>query len=140
LKILPSNQSLILAGEPGGPRARPPAGGASLQRLTILTARQDSTVVVQADYFSHDEALPFDSQLPELSASANDAVTSGSANYPPPSRAATSLPATSLAATSLATTSRSATISSYLNPIELYTRTQRGLTDTSKPALLDVLA
>jgi hypothetical protein len=127
LKILPSNQSLILAGEPGGPRARPPAGGASLQRLTILTARQDSTVVVQADYFSHDEALPFDS--------ANDTVASGSANYPPPSRAATGL-----AATTLAATSRNATISSYLNPIELYTRTQRGLNDTPRPALLDVLA
>jgi hypothetical protein len=91
LKILPSNQSLILAGEPAGPRGRPAAGGAALQRLTILTARRDSTVVFQADYF-----------------------------YTPPSRAGT--------------------ISSYLNPIELYTRTQQGLSDTSRPALLDVLA
>jgi hypothetical protein len=119
LKILPSNQSLILAGEPGGPRGRPAVGGA-LQRVTILTARQESTVVVQADYFSRDEALPFDSRLPALSPPANDALTRDAANYTPPSRAAT--------------------ISSYLNPIELYTRTQRGLEDTSKPALLDVLA
>jgi hypothetical protein len=102
LKILPSNQSLILAGEPGGPRGREPAGGAALQRVTIMTARQESTLVIQADYYSRDGALPFDS---------NDA---------PPSR--------------------SAAISSYLNPIELYTRTQRGLEDASKPALLDVLA
>lgn len=119
IKILPSNQSLILAGEPGGPRARSAVGGA-LQRVTILTARQESTVVVRTDYFAHDEALPFDSRLPELGAPANDALTMDAAIYTPPSRAAT--------------------ISSYLNPIELYTRTQRGLEDTSKPALLDVLA
>jgi hypothetical protein len=120
LKILPPNQSLILAGEPGGPRGRPAAGGAALQRMTILATRQDSTVVVQADYFSRDEALPFDPRLPEFSPPAYDALNADATNSVTPSRAAT--------------------ISSYLKPIELYTRTQRGLTDTSKPALLDVLA
>jgi hypothetical protein len=104
LKILPSNQSLILAGEPGGARGRPAASGAALQRVTILTARRDTTVVVQADYFSRDEDAP-------IADAADTATPSGASR-----------------------------ISSYLNPIELYARTQRGLKDTSKPALLDVLA
>jgi hypothetical protein len=120
LKILPSNQSLILAGEPGGPRGRPAASGAALQRVTILTARRDTTVVVQADYFSSDEALPPGTRLAELGAPASDVATADAANFAPPT-----------------TASR---ISSYLNPIELYARTQRGLKDASKPALLDVLA
>jgi hypothetical protein len=130
LKILPSNQSLILAGEPGGSRLRSAPGGAALQRLTITTARQDSTVVVQADYYSPDEASAFDSRLPvpsaprfdppALNAPALDAAADEETNFPAPSRAAKG--------------------SSYLNPIELYTRTQRGFKDSSKPALLDVLA
>ena len=110
MKILPSNQSLILAGEPAGPRGRPAASGAALQRVTILTARRDTTIVVQADYYSRDEALPFDTQAPIADA------------------------------TNTTTPCGASRISSYLNPIELYTRTQRGLKDTSKPALLDVLA
>ena len=62
VKILPSNQALILAGEPAGRRAggdtlleqasRLVTGSADLKRVTILSARPDSTVVVQADYFS----------------------------------------------------------------------------------------
>jgi hypothetical protein len=135
LKILPSNQSLILAGEPGGPRVRSASGGAALQRLTILTARQDSTVVVQADYFSPDEASQFDSRLP---------VQSGSAFSTPaldaPAFDAPALDAPAAEGTNFPTPSRAAKMSSYLNPIELYTRTQRGLKDSSKPALLDVLA
>jgi hypothetical protein len=120
LKILPSNQSLILANEPGGPRGRPAASGAALQRVTILTARQDTTVVVQADYYPPEDALPLGVRLPLLAAPANDAPAADAANTATPGGAAK--------------------ISSYLNPIELYTRTQRGLKDASKPALLDVLA
>ena len=39
-----------------------------------------------------------------------------------------------------ATFSRSVTLSSYFNPIELYTRTQRDFDHAPKAALLDVLA
>jgi hypothetical protein len=132
LKILPSNQSLILAGEPGGPRGRPAAGGAAVQRVTILTARQNTTVVVQADYFSRDDALPLGTRLAELGAPANDAAAADATNTANLANLA------NLANT--ATPSGAAKISSYLNPIELYQRTQRGPTDSSKPALLDVLA
>jgi hypothetical protein len=120
LNVLPSNQSLILANEPGGPRGRPAASGPALQRVTILRARQDTTVVVQADYYPPDDALPLGVRLASLAAPANDAPAADS--------------------THLATPGGAAKISSYLNPIELYTRTQRGLKDASKPALLDVLA
>jgi hypothetical protein len=34
------------------------AGGAGLQRLTILAADPDATVVVQADYFTPGDAAP----------------------------------------------------------------------------------
>jgi len=91
-----------------------------LQRVTILTARQDTTVVVQADYYPPDDALPLGVRLAALAAPAHDAPAADSTNITTPSGAAK--------------------ISSYLNPIELYTRTQRGLKDASKPALLDVLA
>jgi hypothetical protein len=129
LKILPSNQSLILAGEPGGPRGRPAASSTALQRVTILTARQNTTVVVQADYFSHDAALPLGTRLAQLGAPANDAAAADAANLANLANTANS-----------ATPSGAAKSSSYLNPIELYQRTQRGLKDSSKPALLDVLA
>ncbi len=120
MKILPSNQSLILANEPGGPRGRPAPSGAALQRVTILTARQDTTVVVQADYYPQNDDLPLGTELPSLAAPANDASEADFTNTAMPGSAAK--------------------ISSYLNPIELYTRTQRALKDSSKPALLDVLA
>ena len=127
MKILPSNQSLILANEPGGPRGRPAPSGAALQRVTILTARQDTTVVVQADYYPPDDALAAGTRLPELSAAALEYSTQAN-------DASTSDPANS------AMTGGAAKISAYLNPIELYARTQRGLKDSAKPALLDVLA
>jgi hypothetical protein len=132
LKILPSNQSLILAGEPGGPRGRPAASSTALQRVTILTARQNTTVVVQADYFSHDAALPLGTRLAQLGAPANDAAAADAANLANLANLANTA--------NSATPSGAAKSSSYLNPIELYQRTQRGLKDSSKPALLDVLA
>src|SRR5271170_7244544 len=77
LKIVPTNQSLILAGEPGGSGAGRSsslfgqasqliAGGGALRRVTILAARPDSAIAVQADYYSPDEAAPLDSALPAI--------------------------------------------------------------------------
>jgi hypothetical protein len=84
------------------------AGGAGLQRLTILAADPDATVVVQADYFMpRDAALP-DPQL--LDHSSRQATPGGRAP-----------------------------LSSYLNPLQLYASTQRGL-DEHRAALLDVHA
>jgi hypothetical protein len=86
------------------------AGGAGLQRLTILAADPDATtVVVQADYFTPRDASP--SELPRLE---------HSSRQPAP-------------------TARSP-LSSYLNPLQLYARTQRGLDDERRTALLDVHA
>jgi hypothetical protein len=113
---------LILASEPSGARggvntlldqaARLVAPGAELKRVTILAARPNSTVVVQADYFTREEYAPVRSELPALPHAADLHV---------------------------GTTSRG-TGSSYRNPVELYARTQRGLETASKAALLDVLA
>jgi len=85
------------------------AGGAGLQRLTILAADPDATVVVQADYFTPRDAAP-----------------------PDPLR----LEHTSQQATPGAR----APLSSYLNPLQLYASTQRGLDDERRAALLDVHA
>jgi hypothetical protein len=129
LKITPTNQSLILARDPlrsgGGPNSllrqasEWAAGGAALKRVTILAARPDATVVVQADYFSEEEAPAVDAQLPAIAQISRNAMTVIGKNP-----AALSAPMTA---------------SPYRNPIQLYTSVQRGLGDT-KAALLDVLA
>jgi hypothetical protein len=130
LKILPANQSVILAREPGGSAARPnalfgqdlPGAGGALKRVTILTARPDTTVLVQADYFPpNDNGEPAaSSALPVLADNSRHALTVAAANSRSPSGPTT--------------------FSSYLNPIDLYTRTQRGFDANPKAALLDVLA
>jgi len=79
-----------------------------LQRLTILAADPEATVVVQADYFMPRDAAPPNPQLLEHS----------SRQAPPGGRAP---------------------LSSYLNPLQLYASTQRGL-DERRAALLDVHA
>ena len=140
MKILPSNQALILAGEPAGRRAggdtfleqasRLVTGSAELKRVTILSARPDSTMVVQADYFSasdgyqrdevstHDESSTIASQLPAIQ----------------------HLPSNALAVSAASRMSTEpATASHILKPTQLYARTQRGLEDT-RPSVLDVLA
>jgi hypothetical protein len=83
------------------------AGGAGLQRLTILAADPDATVVVQADYFMPRDAAP-NPQL--LEHSSRQATPGGRAP------------------------------SSYLNPLQLYASTQRGLDDERRATLLDVHA
>jgi hypothetical protein len=128
VKITPSNQSLILAGEPSGARggadalltraAQLVASGAELKRVTILAAHPNSTVVVQADYFSRDEHSPAGSQLPALPHAAS----------------------TALEVMNFGTNRLPGAGSSYRSPVELYARTQRGLDTPSKAALLDVLA
>jgi hypothetical protein len=128
VKITPSNQSLILAGEPSGARdgadalltqaARLVASGADLKRVTILAAHPNSTVVVQADYFSRAEHPPVDTRLPALPHAAS----------------------TALQVMNFGTSRLPGSGSSYRSPVELYARTQRGLDTPSKAALLDVLA
>ena len=85
------------------------AGGAGLQRLTILAADPHATVVVQADYFMPRDAAPANPPLLEHSSRA-------------------------------ATPGARAPLSSYLNPLQLYASTQRGLDDERRAALLDVHA
>jgi hypothetical protein len=130
LKITPTNQSLILARDPARSGAGPSsllrqasqwaAGGAALKRVTILAARPDATVVVQADYFSDDEASSVvDAQRPAVEQVSHNAMTVVGRNP--------------------TTLSGPAATSPYRNPIQLYTSVQRGLEDT-KSALLDVLA
>jgi len=130
LKIVPSNQSLILAGEPLGARggadpfldqaSRLVAAGPGLTRVTILAARPDSTVVVQADYASREEQPPIDAQLPALTGNSSNALP--------------------LAVTNSAMRAYPKASFSSRNPIDLYARTQRGFEDGPRAALLDVLA
>jgi hypothetical protein len=129
LKITPTNQSLILARDPARSRGGSnsllrqasewAAGGPALKRVTILAARPDATVVVQADYFSDEEAPSVDAQLPAVEQISHTAMTVVGKNP--------------------TTLSAPAATSSYRNPIQLYTSVQRGLGNT-KAALLDVLA
>jgi hypothetical protein len=129
LKITPTNQSLILARDPVRSGAGPnsflrrasewAAGGAALKRVTILAARPDATVVVQADYFSDEEAPSVHAQLPAAEQISHNAMT--------------------IVARNPTTLSGPVATSLYRNPIQLYTSVQRGLGDT-KAALLDVLA
>jgi len=94
------------------------ASGAGLTRVTILAARPNSTVVVQADYGTHEEQPPVNSQLPALAGVASDALP---------------------AATNSSVQIYPRATTSYRNPVDLYVRTQRGL-DRATPKLLDVLA
>jgi hypothetical protein len=105
LKIVPANQTLILASESAAlvPSSGPVANGAAFKRVTIFEARSATTVVVQADYYPQDME---------------------------PRAHAMMLPVQC---------SRPAPTSSYLNGVQLYARTQRGLDDAPK-ATLDVLA
>jgi hypothetical protein len=129
LKITPTNQSLILARDParsgGGSNSllrqasEWAAGGAALKRVTILAAHPDATVVVQADYFSDDEAPSVDAQLPAIEQISHHAMTVVGKNP--------------------TTLSGPTATSPYRNPVQLYASVQRGLGDT-KAALLDVLA
>jgi hypothetical protein len=90
--------------------------------VTILAARPDSAIAVQADYYSPDEAASLDSALPAIAHNAHNSSTS-----------------TALVARTNGAPSRPAQMSPY-NPIQLYLRTQRSLDDPRKAALLDVLA
>jgi hypothetical protein len=87
--------------------------------VTILAARPDSAIAVQADYYSPEDAPPLDSALPAI------------AHAQPTS--------TALVAMNSGTANRPAQMSPY-NPIQLYLRTQRSLDNPRKAALLDVLA
>jgi hypothetical protein len=121
VKVTPSNQSLILAGEPPfAQTARLVASGTAPKRVTILAARRDATVVVQADYLSRDDTPSFGSQPPALQYHSHDAAA--------------------VMDTSSETPRRPASTSFYRTPLQLYARTQRGLEDTPKAALLDVFA
>jgi hypothetical protein len=56
VKVTPSNQTLILAGERVGTGGRP---ASTLQRVTIVAARPDATVLyLRADYTPHTDARP----------------------------------------------------------------------------------
>jgi hypothetical protein len=93
-------------------------GGGALKRVTILAAHPDTAVVVQADYYSPDEARTLESMPPAI---AYDSPTS-----------------TALVAMDAGSSNRPAKLSSH-DPIQLYLRTQRSL-GAREAALLDVLA
>jgi hypothetical protein len=141
VKILPSNQTLILAGEPAGRRtagdtlleqaSRLVTGSTDLKRVTIMSTRPDSTVVVQADYFSAQHGYPREE------VSSGDEIPTAASQLPALRNVSPN--ALIAAAPDLRTSSESSTTSFYLKPAQLYARTQRGYEDT-KTSVLDVLA
>ena len=141
VKILPGNQALILAGEPAGRRSagdtlleqasRLVTGSADLKRVTIMSARPDSTVVVQADYFSTHGGYSGD-----VNSSGEDIPTAAS-QLPAIQNASSN--ALTLVNSESRTGSEPATMSYNLKPTQLYARTQRGFEDT-RTSVLDVLA
>jgi hypothetical protein len=143
VKILPSNQALILAGEPAGRRtggdtlleqaSRLVTGSADLKRVTILSARPDSTVVVQADYFS---ARDRDGYPPDNLSTGNE-IPPATSQLPAVQNASSN--ALAIATPGLRTSGEPETSSYYLKPTQLYARTQKGFEDTNA-AVLDVLA
>jgi hypothetical protein len=144
VKVIPSNQTLILAGEHGAQGGRSgtvghafvdasgaailPSGGAVLKRVTMVTEFPDSTrVYVRADYASHRDAAPDNVvaiQPRSISPRTQDAISGASKDvYGNPQ-----------------TLSRQAGLSAHLRPEEQYAQTQRILADTRPTVHLDVHA
>jgi hypothetical protein len=136
LKITPSNQTLILAGErsPLDQSAGLVGNGAALKRVTILAARPDATVVVQADYYSRDD----DSYSRDVTQYSRDLAPAIESQLPAIQN--NSPGALAVLGSNTATLSQPVTNSSYLSPVQFYARTQRGFDETRRAALLDVLA
>jgi hypothetical protein len=142
---MPSNQALILAGEPAGRRSggdalleratRLVTGSADLKRVTILSAGRDSTVMVQADYFSANDHFSRDAVSGEVAA--DDEIASANSRLPAIQN--TSQNALTVVARGLRSTSEPDTTSYFSKPTQLYAQTQRGFEGT-KTSLLDVLA
>lgn len=173
MKITPSNQTLILAGErrgqgaasgnsPGKAVANSTPAGSVLQRVTIVAARPDTTVVyLRADYSpattgasdSGVTYVPRNASRPALPGAGDAALGSES-----PTSANTSLPTTAgrssgtslvlrpVGATrdaygnSVSSSSTTPGISSYLHPAEQYAQTQRILGITPRVPQIDVHA
>ncbi len=126
MKVIPSNQTLILASErgiSGGPSAlRTVTGEAALRRVTIVASRpDDSLVYVQADYASPQESSDI---VDEFAGTASTALPA-----PPP---------TALPARLSLSSSRGGPYSSSRGAA-LYSSTQRILSDTPS-AQIDVHA
>jgi hypothetical protein len=121
VKVIPANQTLILAGEAA--RRRPAslldgvlrgAAKATLQSVTVVAARPgDGVVVLRADYVSKSELV----------------AAHGSPIVPQPSDPSNDL----------RSEARRFTVSPR-NPVEQYARTQRSLDAVAAPARLDVYA
>ncbi|MGA2188644.1 MAG: hypothetical protein ABSH33_08940 [Steroidobacteraceae bacterium] len=137
MKVTPSNQTLILASERGGPTPRPAAaldhalsiasGDTVLQRLTIVASHPDATLLyVQADY-----AAPAES-------ASNPARSFGNA----PSTGALIAPAANTGAVARAAPSapRSLSQSTGNRGVGLYASTQRILADSPATPHIDVHA
>ena len=134
LRVTASNQSLILAGEATPTAAEPRAllshasqlvAGGPLKRMTILASRPDTTVVVQADFYSPEEAAPLQSRRPALEHAPDFAQASNDEV---------------VVETNSATLSRPGALTSYLNPIDYYARAQRAFDSPPRAGLLNVHA
>ena len=146
MKVAPSNQTLILAGEPlparydgrgaaasaarGGGSASAPAKGAT-QHLTVIAAQPGSTVlVINGGYGA--AVTPVRTSVAAAGVQ-NAVVTSTPAQFTAGQSGVGSRD--SYGNPSQRTTS---TLSAYLQPAEQYARTQRNLQSASSPAHLDV--
>jgi hypothetical protein len=167
VKVIPSNQTLILAGEQVSQGPKPgtdggqglntaASGGAMLRRVTMMTALPDSTLVyVRADYAPAADAARGSvvaTQPKSIASSAQAGSVEGGAFGAASNGALVTLPRSAQSGpTGISDTSRDVhgnpqsisghgALSSYLRPEEQYAQTQR-LLAAAPPALhLDVHA
>jgi len=146
VKVTPANQTLILASDRRGAANKPatalgktPAtGGSVLQRVTIVAARPDDTLIyVSADYAQ------------ALGVAGTQTAAYAGRTYAAPGGASRSNAVAAVAPTSssardnfgnLVSRNLGSTLTSYLKPAEQYARTQRMLSDVPRVQQIDVYA
>jgi hypothetical protein len=149
VKITPSNQTLILAGDRRGAAASSADSTAKsaapnrsvLQRVTIVAARPDTTVLyLQADYSAAGDSGTARSAL----AAGSPGAQGASASTAVVAQQRTTSPSQALVGASRTSVSHpigsGSGFSSYVPPAEQYARTQRILADSPRVPQIDVHA
>ncbi len=149
MKITPSNQTLILASDRRGAAASSAnstaksaaPNGSVLQRVTIVAARPDTTVLyLQADYSAAGDSGTARSTLTAGSPGAQSASASTALVAHRTASQSPALVGASRGATVSHTIGSGSGFSSYVPPAEQYARTQRILADSPRVPQIDVHA
>jgi hypothetical protein len=162
VKVAPANQTLILASEGartgGASRSslavalRVAAKGATLTSVTVVAARPDAIVMLRADYSSSSQGTSIVARPGTTNLVANDTPPRGAsvASVPAPSKGGALVPSNGGALVPSNVVNRDAHgnpqpagrsgLSSYMNPVAQYARTQRSLDGDPVITQIDVHA